>query len=95
MTFAKQESDLILKREGRFTYSKRTFVSYADKIAKEEKEGDGGRAAAVCIVILSFYSRVVFITIHLIISYFSLIFLRILVMKSYYLFLSLILVSVN
>ena len=52
VTFAKQESDLILKREGRFTYSKRTFVSYADKIAKEEKEGDGGRAAAVCIVIL-------------------------------------------
>ena len=65
------------------------------RIAKEEKEGDGGRAAAVCIVILLFYSRVVFITIHLIISYFSLIFLRILVMKSYYLFLNHILVSVN
>lgn len=28
---------------------KRTFVSYAEKMAKEEKEGEGGRAAAVFI----------------------------------------------
>lgn len=54
VSFAKTESDLILKREGRFTYTKRTFVSYAEKIAKEEKEGEGGRAAAVYFI---FYSQ--------------------------------------
>ena len=41
------ESDLILKREGRFVYSKRSFESYADKLAKEAAEDDGGRMAAV------------------------------------------------
>ena len=41
------ESDLILKREGRFVYSKRSFESYADKLAKEAEEDDGGRMAAV------------------------------------------------
>ena len=43
MSFAKTESDLILKREGRFVYAKRTFESYADKMAKELQE-DSTRA---------------------------------------------------
>ena len=42
MSFAKTESDLILKREGRFVYAKRTFESYAEKLKQME---DSGRAA--------------------------------------------------
>lgn len=38
IAYAKVESDLILKREGRFVYQKRTFESYADKLAKEAEE---------------------------------------------------------
>ena len=42
MSFAKTESDLILKREGRFVYAKRTFEPYAEKLKQME---DSGRAA--------------------------------------------------
>lgn len=47
IAYAKVESDLILKREGRFVYEKRTFESYADKLAKEAEEDASGRLAAV------------------------------------------------
>ncbi len=47
IAYAKVESDLILKREGRFVYQKRTFESYADKLAKEAEEDASGRMAAV------------------------------------------------
>lgn len=46
VSFARTESDLILKREGRFVYSKRTFQSYAEIHAREMAENEG-RAAAV------------------------------------------------
>ena len=46
ISYAKVESDLILKREGRFVYQQRVFESYADKLNKEA-EKDSGRVAAV------------------------------------------------
>lgn len=46
VSFARTESDLILKREGRFVYSKRTFQSYAEIHAREMAENEGRAAAA-------------------------------------------------
>lgn len=48
VTFAKTESDIILKREGRFTYVKRTFQSYAEIHAREMEENEGRAAAVRC-----------------------------------------------